>query len=56
MEDTINVAIHQTIRLRLIPDNPGHWMVHCHILPHADEGMMTVINIEGEHPHGSMSR
>ena len=45
VEDTINVRVHQRVRLRLLADNPGDWMAHCHILPHADEGMMTVLRV-----------
>lgn len=45
VHDTFNVAVHEIVRLRLIADNPGHWMVHCHILPHADDGMMTILEV-----------
>lgn len=44
IEDTLNVAIRQTVRLRLVADNPGDWMVHCHILEHA-HAMMTVLRV-----------
>jgi FtsP/CotA-like multicopper oxidase with cupredoxin domain len=46
IEDTLDVAIRQTVRLLLVADNPGEWMAHCHILPHAHDGMMTVLAIE----------
>ncbi len=45
-EDTINVKIRQRVRLLLRADNPGDWMAHCHILPHAGSGMMTVLRVE----------
>jgi FtsP/CotA-like multicopper oxidase with cupredoxin domain len=45
-EDTINVGIAESIRIRLLANNPGDWMAHCHILPHAEEGMMTVLRVE----------
>lgn len=45
IEDTLDVPIHGTARLRLVADNPGDWMAHCHILPHAEEGMMTVLRV-----------
>ena len=45
-EDTIDVGIRQRVRLRLHADNPGDWMTHCHILPHAEDGMMTVLRVE----------
>ncbi len=45
-EDTINLRIRDRVRLRLVANNPGDWMSHCHILPHAADGMMTVLRIE----------
>ena len=27
-------------------DNPGRWMTHCHILEHAERGMMTELVVE----------
>lgn len=48
--DTVNVRLFESLRLRLVADNPGSWMVHCHILPHADQGMMTILGV-GDGPH-----
>jgi FtsP/CotA-like multicopper oxidase with cupredoxin domain len=45
LEDTVNVPIRGTLRLRLVADNPGDWMAHCHILTHAEGGMMTVLRV-----------
>ena len=45
LEDTFNVGIGERVRLRMVADNPGDWMTHCHILPHAEEGMMTVLRV-----------
>jgi hypothetical protein len=28
-------------------DNPGIWMLHCHVLAHATAGMSMTINYEG---------
>ncbi len=44
LEDTVNLPIRSTLRLRLIANNPGAWMTHCHILSHA-HGMMTVLEV-----------
>ena len=30
-----------------IADNPGDWMIHCHILEHAAGGMMAVLRVGG---------
>lgn len=46
LEDTVNVPIYAVLRLRLVADNPGDWMAHCHILPHGHGGMMTVLRVE----------
>ena len=45
IEDTINVGIREIVRLRFTAANVGDWMTHCHILEHADEGMMTIIRV-----------
>ena len=44
----MDLGIGQTLRVRLNATNPGDWMAHCHILPHAEEGMMTVLRVLGE--------
>ncbi len=46
VEDTFNLAIRDRVRMKIVADNPGDWMTHCHILPHADDGMMTVLRVE----------
>ncbi len=46
IEDTFNLRIRDRVRLRIDADNPGDWMTHCHILPHAGDGMMTVLRVE----------
>jgi FtsP/CotA-like multicopper oxidase with cupredoxin domain len=46
VEDTVDLGLYQTLRLRLVADNPGDWMLHCHILPHEHGGMMTVLRVE----------
>jgi FtsP/CotA-like multicopper oxidase with cupredoxin domain len=45
MEDTINLPIRSTVRLRVHATNPGDWMAHCHIPSHAHIGMMTVLRV-----------
>lgn len=45
VEDTVNVRIREAVRLKLVADNPGDWMAHCHVLPHAHDGMMTVLRV-----------
>lgn len=45
IEDTVDIGIRERWRLMLMPEEPGDWMLHCHILPHADDGMMTVLRV-----------
>lgn len=37
--DTIVVQPRQTVRIAFIADNPGKWMIHCHMLEHQETGM-----------------
>ena len=46
VEDTINLKIYDTVRLKIDGKNPGDWMAHCHILPHQAGGMMTVLRVQ----------
>lgn len=45
VEDTLNVRIRDVVRLYVEPTVVGDWMTHCHILPHAEDGMMTVLRV-----------
>ncbi|MCB9645447.1 MAG: multicopper oxidase domain-containing protein [Deltaproteobacteria bacterium] len=45
VEDTLNLGIRDAVRLLVRPEVPGDWMTHCHILPHAEDGMMTVLRV-----------
>jgi len=37
--DTLAVGPHETYEIAFHADNPGLWMLHCHILRHAHQGM-----------------
>ena len=43
-KDTLIVLPRQTIRARLVTDNPGTWMLHCHNTYHQAAGMMTTLD------------
>lgn len=46
-KDTVNVQPKQKIRIAIpFDDRPGHWMFHCHILDHAELGMMSVLEVK----------
>lgn len=40
LKDVVLLPPNGKVRLRAYVDNPGRWMVHCHILEHAEMGMM----------------
>lgn len=45
-KDTLNVPIDGTIRfVVLFDERPGMWMFHCHILDHADGGLMGHVHL-----------
>jgi FtsP/CotA-like multicopper oxidase with cupredoxin domain len=45
-KDTINLPPLTTRRLLVrYDDRPGAWMFHCHILDHAQAGMMGIIHL-----------
>lgn len=44
--DSVNVPARETVRFRVrLEDNPGTWMFHCHILEHAERGMMGELEV-----------
>jgi len=45
LRDTVLVGGMETVRIATTFDNPGLWMVHCHILEHAEAGMMAVVEV-----------
>jgi len=50
-KDTVNVPVDGTVQLAVrYDDRPGMWMFHCHILDHAEAGMMGSLMV-GEHQH-----
>lgn len=46
-KDTVIVKPMQTVAVRLVADNPGDWMLHCHNGYHMEAGMMTAVNYTG---------
>ncbi len=40
LKDVVLVPPGGTVKIRAYLDNPGRWMAHCHILEHAELGMM----------------
>jgi FtsP/CotA-like multicopper oxidase with cupredoxin domain len=56
-KDTIHVPVDATKRFLVKLDRPGSWMFHCHILDHAEAGLMSTVDVgdvagkHGEHIH-----
>lgn len=49
-KDTVNVPLEQTVRVVVrYDDRPGSWMFHCHILDHADGGLMGMLDLGVPH-------
>jgi FtsP/CotA-like multicopper oxidase with cupredoxin domain len=52
-KDTVNVPLEQTVRLLVrFDERPGTWMFHCHILDHADGGLMGTV-VVGDPPEAT---
>jgi FtsP/CotA-like multicopper oxidase with cupredoxin domain len=43
--DTVLVRPRTRAEVAFVADNPGNWMIHCHILEHQHSGMMAVIRV-----------
>jgi FtsP/CotA-like multicopper oxidase with cupredoxin domain len=43
--DTVLLAPRERVEVAFVADNPGDWMLHCHILEHQESGMMGVIRV-----------
>ena len=45
LRDTLLVARGETADIAFAADNPGDWLLHCHMLEHADGGMRTWLRV-----------
>jgi FtsP/CotA-like multicopper oxidase with cupredoxin domain len=45
LRDTTLVERGETAEIAFVADNPGDWMLHCHMLEHAAAGMMTWLRV-----------
>ena len=43
--DTVLIHGREVIEIGLVPVEKGSWMMHCHVLEHADAGMMTLLEV-----------
>ncbi len=45
LRDTLLMDRGETAEIAFVADNPGDWMLHCHMLEHAAGGMMTWLRV-----------
>ena len=43
--DTVLVRPGEHVRVAFVADNPGDWMLHCHVMEHQVGGLMTTIRV-----------
>jgi FtsP/CotA-like multicopper oxidase with cupredoxin domain len=43
--DTVLVPPRESVEIAFVADNPGDWMLHCHVTDHQVSGMMTVLRV-----------
>jgi len=43
--DTVLVAPREAVEVAFVADNPGDWMLHCHVMDHQTAGLMTILRI-----------
>jgi FtsP/CotA-like multicopper oxidase with cupredoxin domain len=45
-KDTVDIPFEKTVRLIVrFDDRPGRWMFHCHVLDHAEGGLMGTVDV-----------
>jgi FtsP/CotA-like multicopper oxidase with cupredoxin domain len=44
-QDTVLTAPKERVEIAFVADNPGDWMIHCHILEHQAAGMMATARV-----------
>lgn len=54
-KDSLLIGPSERYDLLLTADNPGVWMVHCHMEHHMANGMMTLLAYEGYEPTGPIA-
>ncbi len=43
--DTVLVPPRERVAVAFVADNPGDWMLHCHVMDHQVAGLMTVLRV-----------
>jgi FtsP/CotA-like multicopper oxidase with cupredoxin domain len=45
LADTVLIRPRETVDIAFVADNPGDWMLHCHVADHQMSGMMTILRV-----------
>jgi FtsP/CotA-like multicopper oxidase with cupredoxin domain len=45
LRDTLVVGRAETVEIAFVADNPGDWLLHCHMVEHSAAGMMTWLRV-----------
>jgi FtsP/CotA-like multicopper oxidase with cupredoxin domain len=43
--DTVLIHTKERVKIAFVADNPGDWMLHCHVVEHQDTGMMGYVRV-----------
>jgi FtsP/CotA-like multicopper oxidase with cupredoxin domain len=43
--DTVLVSPRDAVEIAFVADNPGDWMLHCHVMDHQMSGLMAILRI-----------
>jgi FtsP/CotA-like multicopper oxidase with cupredoxin domain len=43
--DTVLLAPKDVVQCAFVADNPGDWMLHCHVMNHQTTGLMTILRV-----------
>ena len=44
-QDSVLMAPKDIVECAFVADNPGNWMLHCHVVDHSMTGLMTVFHV-----------
>ena len=44
-QDTVLIQLKSMVECAFVADNPGDWMLHCHVMDHQASGLMTILRV-----------
>lgn len=45
LKDTVQVPAYGYTIIRIYTNNPGYWIIHCHISTHSENGMAAILRV-----------